>query len=161
MSPSQWESDAILTFLLALLSAAMEQLLWFWFNQLVIFSKSRGYFLAGSGISSSLRTRQWRSSWHLELRHRIISRLPIDNKSIFKASKLAEVVIGMFCLYFVLVLSTFVVCKTLQFFSGHVMGFSEPQLPILFSHFSTSCLVTNALTICDTWKGNPYRQAYN
>ena len=74
-SRSKWESDVILSFLQAILSVAMEQLLWFWFNQFIVFSKSHGYFLAGSVISSSLRTRHKRSCWHFELRQRILCRL--------------------------------------------------------------------------------------
>lgn len=61
----------------------------------------------------------------------------LDKKSIFKASKLAEAIIGMFCLYFIFgVEYPRSLRKTCVFLSGHVMGFSEPQLPTVQSFFN-------------------------
>ena len=52
----------------------------------------------------------------------------LDKKSIFKTSKLAEAVMGMFCLYFIFgVEYPRNLRKTCVFLSGPVMGFSEPQ----------------------------------
>lgn len=67
-------------------------------------------------------------------------RVYLDKQSVFKASNLANAIIGMFAIYFIFgVHYPKCLIKTYTFLSAHVMGFVERQLPtvqVLFNKLS-------------------------